>query len=285
MLFNNSQPRYFPHLQQPKLINMGLEKLDPKYWIEPDETLNEFYQHKLHQREQLGTKVYRHLPESLEAQKELHSLLKNHLINDHSNLYHNSDQGLTSDFYQLDWPDNPQEPLWNTSLWVADDLVIMQPSEQGYRITAASLSSPSHWLLEEKFGLALQQIHQPIPDLNAELGSSIDRFFNHIKADYPACRFNWGVETRLQLSERLETSDAVEPGTPLYYRVERQTLRRLPKTHAVAFTIRVYQHPLEQLRQHPGVLPALLTAIDAMPNAHASYKDFQLLQPALTAYR
>lgn len=48
-------------------------------------------------------------------------------------------------------------------------------------------------------------------------------------------------------------------------RVERQTLRRLPRTGAVVFTIRVYLTPLAQLVQEPGVPGRLASAIRSWP--------------------
>jgi hypothetical protein len=44
-------------------------------------------------------------------------------------------------------------------------------------------------------------------------------------------------------------------------RVERQTLRRLPRTGAIVFGIRTYQTPLETLAAEPGVPGRLASAI------------------------
>ena len=63
---------------------------------------------------------------------------------------------------------------------------------------------------------------------------------------------------------------AAPPGAPVdpalvRLRVERQTLRRLPRTGAVVFTIRVYLTPLAQLVQEPGVPGRLASAIRSWP--------------------
>ena len=48
-------------------------------------------------------------------------------------------------------------------------------------------------------------------------------------------------------------------------RVERQTLRRLPRTGAILFTIRVYLTPLEQLVREPDVPGRMASAIRSWP--------------------
>ena len=48
-------------------------------------------------------------------------------------------------------------------------------------------------------------------------------------------------------------------------RMERQTLRRLPRTGAVCFTIRTYVVPLEDLAREPGVPGRAASAIRSWP--------------------
>ncbi|KAL1939749.1 hypothetical protein VTO73DRAFT_9782 [Trametes versicolor] len=55
-------------------------------------------------------------------------------------------------------------------------------------------------------------------------------------------------------------------------RTERQTLRRLPRTGAVVFTIRVYQTPFADLVREPGVAGRLASAIRSWPEDVARYK-------------
>lgn len=75
------------------------------------------------------------------------------------------------------------------------------------------------------------------------------------------CRSIHGAEGREDF-ERQQSSvvppasgDAVQAVDPreMWLRSERQTLRRLPRTGAVVFTIRVYQTPIVDLAEEPGV--------------------------------
>jgi len=98
-------------------------------------------------------------------------------------------------------------------------------------------------------------------------------------------RHNWSLQSGAGLCQRPDEWNSDEDCAALYYRSERQILRRLPQTAAVLFTIRVYLHPLDTLREKPGALDALFDAIDATPAALAAYKGFDTLAPQLTSYR
>ena len=76
------------------------------------------------------------------------------------------------------------------------------------------------------------------------------------------------------INDQWDTSEDIAPGmrpgiskdteaTPatLKLRTERQTLRRLPKTGAIVFTIRVYQSPVVELAKEPGVPGRLASAV------------------------
>ncbi|KAH9950050.1 hypothetical protein B0H21DRAFT_21333 [Amylocystis lapponica] len=59
----------------------------------------------------------------------------------------------------------------------------------------------------------------------------------------------------------------------VHLRTERQTLRRLPRTGAIAFTVRVYQTPIVELAREPGVPGRMASAIRSWPEDVAEYKD------------
>ncbi|KZT74535.1 hypothetical protein DAEQUDRAFT_734812 [Daedalea quercina L-15889] len=69
-----------------------------------------------------------------------------------------------------------------------------------------------------------------------------------------------------------ESKDLLDPST-VFLRTERQTLRRLPKTGAIVFTIRVYQTPITDLAKEPGVPGRLASSIRGWSEDVAQYKD------------
>jgi hypothetical protein len=151
MVFDNDYPRYLPHLTHPGVLQMGLSPLRESRWIETDNHLHKYRQHKLRTREQLGDRVYRATTESRPAQQELADVLLQHLVKEQPENYQlkrNRLHCIPGDFVSVI---DARETLWNCSLWIADDLVIMENLDGRYYLTAASLCSPSHWRLEEKF--------------------------------------------------------------------------------------------------------------------------------------
>jgi hypothetical protein len=278
MIYDNTYPRYLPHVEHPEVLLMGLSPMQSESWIEPDDSLPSYIQHKRTMRSLHGARVYMAKRSSLPAQQELSKNLRAHLGESNSN-----------ELGPVPSEDSPAgdipEILWQSSLWVADDLVLMEQRGDEYYLTAASLCSPSHWHLEEKFGLPMREIHDPIPGFHRELTPSIDRFFDHLKPSRPVVRFNWSVQAEYNLAQFPDSEPPVDEHTELYYRCERQSLVRLPVTGAIAFTIRVYLHPLETLSRVPGAMTAMLKAIDEMPTLLAEYKGFDQLASALGKYR
>lgn len=135
---------------------------------------------------------------------------------------------------------------------VSDDLCLLSTKRpDDWRLTAGVLCAPTYWTLPERIGLDLGGLHGPVPGGDPDLANRIGRIFTGLKPDNVLERFNWTV----QASEKRYTPDrpsalgkSVED---LHLRVERQTIRKLKRSGAVAFTIRISVDPL---------LPILLDA-------------------------
>jgi|TARA_B110000977_G_scaffold91618_1_gene121527 hypothetical protein len=277
-------PKYLPHMQHKDVISMGMEPLDSHRWIEPDADYPQFLEHKLSLKELQQEHIFEALPSAYEAQVELAFELKQHLLNQHSHLYCPLADGLSYLPNGIELAGASTHPLWQASLWVADDLLIMQKLDGHYCLTAASLCSPSHWHLAQKIGQSMAKIHDPVPTLHQKLTPKIDRFFDHLMVEKPIQRFNWSLQANTNLAQFPEDKRIYPANTPLYYRCERQTLTRLPQTNAIAFTIRVYVSPMMSLTQVPNALTQLKLSIDAMPKAVAGYKEIIYFAPALQKY-
>jgi hypothetical protein len=285
VLRDNRQPPYLPHLDNPEVLQMGLSPLGDGPWIETDSDLGRYHANKLRQRALHGDRVYRATEDSLPAQRELAALLLDHLCLEQPDNYTLQGDRLRCHVTGAELPLGSAEPLWNSSLWVADDLVIMEAADDGYCLTAASLCAASHWRLEEKFNRSLRQIHDRIPGFHRTLTPRIDRLFAHLRPEHPLVRYNWVLQAGDALNERMDGEELIDADTPLFYRTERQSLVRLRQTGAIAFTIRVYLHPLESLAAVDGALPALFEAIDNTSPPLAAYKGFDRQAVALARYR
>ena len=271
-------PRYLPHMQQPGVLHMGLSRIAPQNWIETDDALGEYHRHKRELARRDFSAVFAESGDCVAAQGELDERLEAHLLADHGGEYWRDPAAIHSVRGGFSVADEVGPPLWRASLLVADDLLLMLPRKGAYCLAAASLCSPSHWRLAEKIGRPMHEVHDPVPGIHDDLSGRIERFFEHLRPEAPVQRFNWSLQWNDSLFCPGRTSG--ESGE-LFYRTERQTLTRLPDSGAIAFTIRVYRHPLRSLAAVPGALEALRGAILAAPEPLLEYKSFASFLPAL----
>jgi hypothetical protein len=82
----------------------------------------------------------------------------------------------------------------------------------------------------------------------------------------------------------LPPPEAPDVGDRLFLRVERETLRRFPRTGCVLFTIRTYVRPLAHLADRPDDVARLAEALRAMPDDVAAYKQVAEIAPVVAAW-
>ncbi len=141
------------------------------------------------------------------------------------------------------------------SAW--EDMCLLTPcqTEGAYRLVGAAVAFPTDWRPADKIGLPLTALHAPIANYREQLAGGVDHFMARLKPGAIFGRANWFVSPTCALAWH-----AVEPpeqafahvrsdnaGDTLFVRCERQTLRRLPQTGAIVFTIGVYVAPLGTL--------------------------------------
>lgn len=162
-------------------------------------------------------------------------------------------------------------PLEAAGRRTQEDLVLMVRHPDGrHHLDAAVLCFPSHWRLADKLGGSAAAIHGPVPRYREELADKVDRFLDRLRPGVIAARRNWSVHDS---PDRFAPLPPVDP-TPvaegevadrLWLRSERQTLRRLPGTGAVLFTIRVQQVAFAELGGEAAFAPALAARLRAQP--------------------
>jgi hypothetical protein len=79
-------------------------------------------------------------------------------------------------------------------------------------------------------------------------------------------------------------SDLVVTPQTLRLRTERQTLRRLPRSGAVVFTIRTYLVPMEELAREPGAAARFASAVRSWPEGIKEYKGERRYGDVLVRY-
>ena len=163
---------------------------------------------------------------------------------------------------------------------VSDDLCLLERDTDGaWVLTAAVVAAPTYWLPEEQIGLSLADLHDPVPGGNPQLAARINRIFDNLYTDKILERFNWTVQAEGTRHTPERPSAAGIDAEQLFLRVERQTIRKLPETGAICFTIRVCMDPLMPMLNDPDIREAFEDAwIGAMPDIRA-YKGWNELEP------
>ena len=185
------------------------------------------------------------------------------------------------------WDTHAQDPLELAGRLVQEDLCLIQNTPDGPVFSAGSLCFPSRWRLSEKIGRPLAAVHGPVPHYADRLAAPVDRFMRHLRPSRLVARLNWSVVDDPALFQpggkwRTARNDAItaeNAGENLFLRVERQTLRLLPTSAAVLFSIRVHVYPLD--RAAPDRLAA---AVRGLPEDIAAYKSLPSFRAALLAW-
>ena len=175
--------------------------------------------------------------------------------------------------------------LERAALSVQEDLCVLLPDEHGRLVLAAAcVCFPSHWRLADKMGKPAWAIHGPVPRYDDELARKVDTFLDRLRPPAVMKRRNWTIHESADLFAPARAGDA-DPAIPpedLWLRSERQTLRRLPDTDAVVFTIRTQQVQIagacSTARTSPASSPIASTP---SPMTVARYAGFSAHVPAL----
>ncbi len=168
--------------------------------------------------------------------------------------------------------DGEVPPLRRAAALVDDDLCLMEPGDGGWTLTAASLCAPSFFSALDAVGKPLSGLHGPVPGFNDSLLPRVSRIFDALDKDTLLERRNWSVvasgELFLPSSAPVRAAQpsirAEEAAERLFVRMERQSLRRLPRTGGLLFTIRIWRYPLSDLARRPGEAEAFRKAWDGV---------------------
>lgn len=283
---------------KPFALRMGLQPLPAEKWIEIDE---EFSAQLAEKRKLLVTRhdnVVQALPQALLASEEALKLLIDHLRQYHFGRFTFDGGKLRNAATGEEWgfAQSSLHPLEQATRLVQEDFCILQADEETnddiYRLTAGAVCFPSNWRLADKIGKKLAEVHGPVPRYAEKLGTQVDRFFQNLAAGTIMARANWLIHATPELFQsdhRLdaETAAAITPenaGEKLWLRVERQTLRRLPQSGAVLFTIRTHVTWLRDAIRDGKSAQDLALAVRTMPDDFARYRGMDGFRAALMGW-
>ena len=231
-------------------------------------------------------------PGSAAARGETLAMMIEHLTRVYPDWFDHAGATIRNRLTGEAWNVPDYDPLELAGRLVQEDLCLIELPDGVPFLTAAVLCFPSRWLLHEKLGRPLAEVHAKVPLYGERLARPVDRFMAHVRPGHIAARLNWSLmddPTLFQPTGKWRTAfdatiTAGNAGERLYLRVERQTLRRLPTTGAVLFGIRVHVYPLAKVVTSPEIAARLASAVRALPADMAHYKSLPMFRSALLAW-
>jgi hypothetical protein len=298
----NSIPAHTPYDGSSKLFAIGLKPLDLDDWIEVDGTYDAQMREKQRVYAEDPDKVYVAEAGTEDAQREVFDLLAEHLPRRFPERFRQTREGVAvSGQPKADAAAREMPPLRAASLLVQEDLIIMRRGEAGWRLAAGSLCFPSSWSLLEKFGKPMHVIHQPVPDFGpgTRMADLIARMFDKLQPGNPVQRFNWSIQAGNALYLPFSNDERIDRATNrpskfhdedlaarAFIRVERQTLRKLPASGDILFTIRIHLDPISLIARHPdraALAASFADQLTALDEAQLDYKGLTADRDRLVA--
>jgi hypothetical protein len=208
--------------------------------------------------------------------------------------WHNRLLGMRWQFSYGDCSTLPWAPLDWVGRQVQEDLLLLDGDSAAYPLVAGQLCFANRWSLEEKMGRSFLDIHAPVPGFGEQIGRSSNLLLERLKADRPVWRYNWSlvIGGELDLSTkryaavqaRMPPATAANCGEVCYFRTERQTLARLPRTGAVLFAVHTYRTPLGSLASEPTWAQRFLEVLEGTSPALLAYKGVASVEAPLHEY-
>ena len=271
----------------PHTISIGLRRLDLSRWIDLETRVARSAEKQVLLDEH-NDAVVATIPGSEAGGSEVLELVVDHLsqralVSRVGDTIVDHESGRVTDVSRL-------HPLDAAARLVGEDLCLMESGASplsGYVLTAASVSFPSRWRLGEKIGTSMASIHAPVAHYD-QITEATDRFFEALTIERPVHRINWTLiddpalfqpEPARRAADRAVREAFDDPAHQVHLRIERQTLRRLPTTGGVLFTIATDVETLGSLTAAQRTdLAGSLRGVDA---ATSRYKGWDALLPAV----
>lgn len=282
---------------------MGLRTVPWDEWIELDNHYPKFHAEKARRIAERGPKCCRTAPEAYDAALELLEELRSYLPERYPSLYQRTETGIKNLWSGEDLDTTsrplPEDPMQTCARLTQDDLAIMIERADGqYYLLAGAILLAGFWRLEDKYGMRMSEIHTSgdVPQFREKLEKGMMNFFRRLKPEELIARNNYflQVDEDLAWSHSIgsEDSDGISWNTAEknraiehhHFRSERQSLRRLPRSGAIVFTIHTYFHPVTEIAEEDYVPGRLASAIRSWGDDVSRYKGKEKYEEVLLEY-
>ena len=284
-----SSPTHQPYKDGKGGVDIGLKPINENEWLEIDNLFEEEITQKKDLFVNKKDEVLVTSIESYQNQQNVLEMILSHLSHFYPDFYDISSDRIrvtrNDDLYYFKEFNNPLELA---SLIIQEDLVLMNPINDVFKLEAASLCAPTRWSLKEKFGQSLSDIHAEVPGYKEKIDSRVNKIFLNLPDKKIFERFNWSIFDSPELfqpinSKRLVEIENIEP-SELFLRVERQSIRRVDKSMAVLFTVRVHVDPITSILKDKEMILDLIKAISNLEDDMKAYKVIKPFETNLLSW-
>ncbi|KAJ4346549.1 uncharacterized protein N0V89_010480 [Didymosphaeria variabile] len=295
---------YRPFRYGPKYnITLGLRNMKWDEWIELDNHYMRYHADKARRIAERGSKCCHTAPEAFDGAIELLEELCDYLPQRYPSLYRKTDVGIdnivTGESFNIIERPLAEDPMAIAARLVQDDLAIMfEKSDGQYYLLAGAILLAGFWRLSDKFGMPLSEIHTSgdVPGYKDKLEKSMMNFFRRVQPENPVLRNNYFIQVDDDLAWSNSIGDEDSEGIGWYtaeknkaiehhmFRSERQSLRRLPRSGGVVFTIRTYFLPITEICEEPYVPGRLASAVRSWGDDVSKYKGKERYGEVLLEY-
>ncbi|PAV19140.1 hypothetical protein PNOK_0598400 [Pyrrhoderma noxium] len=244
-------------------------------WIEIDKDLKWYIEQKTRVIQEQGKHVIDSLPENDAGCGELLEILVDYLPKRYPTLFEKIDckgggiwNKVTNEKFTSIEGRTGVDALTIVSRLVEDDFLMGREREDGHvYFTGGLVAFPGFYLLSKKINKSLRVVHEPVPYFNEKILLSVERTLKRFKPNEPFERTSWEiVDDRDLFFHNIATiedggklSDSLHP-KDLFFRVDHQTFRKLPRTNAIIFGVHPIMKRLEDLADSP-LVPSLLIKV------------------------
>ncbi|KAK6204877.1 uncharacterized protein RJT21DRAFT_132177 [Scheffersomyces amazonensis] len=294
---------------------MSIFKLDINHWLDMDK----YYVHYIEEKKRIWKKYGKEnidwLPEGEDASFELMDTVTEHLIERYPLLFTVLKDGgpldfdnqvpgtgkiirneLTKEILDMTLP-LKQHPLLYVTQMAKEDFYLVKKRPDGlhYLVAAAVPFPGGSFGVDRKIGRNLDVIHEEVPYYKEKLQKSMERWFERMRPCDPVERASWyiswdhklRVNNVFQLPEfnpNMDTDIKSTDPRDFNVRVERQTLRRLPKSKAIIFTNHPVFYSIDEMKDEPLIPSLIRKIIFEGPRDIIKYKNFESFRDHIVSY-
>ena len=181
-------------------------------------------------------------------------------------------------------------PLELAARLVQEDLILMRPDPKEYCLAAAAVVF-SFGGLPDKLGKPMEFIHAPVPGYSSQLQKTLQLLFRTMDPEKPLWRTNWGlaaipdlddttfdgqeasvVRRQSSNTQKVRELDPLDLVKSTFVRVEYQTIRRLPQSRYLLFTVRTLVDPITAMEEFPTAANCMAKSLRGFSRPMREYK-------------